>query len=372
MSEYQYYEFQALDQKLTPADQTYLQTLSSRVKLSATSASFVYNYGDFHGKPEKVLDRCFDIMLYVANFGTRRLMFRFPKQLVDPKIFEPYYVEDCISVSTTPKSIILDLEFNAEDYYAWIEEDERWLRDLVPLRDDLMQGDLRALYLAWLRSGFNEYTEVAPEDAIEPPIPPNLKKLSRALNAFADFLMIDEDLIKAAASQSKTAQTIAEPIETWIAALPEAERNQYLLRVINGETHVGAELLLHLRERYGSQAIPMGTDSRRTLAELMEIAEGKQQQREQKEQKAAAKAREKQLNAIAPNAELIWKVVVELIEQKKSNSYTQAVAHLVDLHDLAEAEDDLDTFCDRLQQIIDRYPNRSAFLKRLEDAGLIE
>jgi uncharacterized Zn finger protein len=30
--------------------------------------------------------------------------------------------------------------------------------------------------------------------------------------------------------------------------LPEAERNQYLLRVVNGETHVGAELLLHLRE----------------------------------------------------------------------------------------------------------------------------
>lgn len=221
MSEYQYYEFQALDRKLTQADQTYLETLSSRVNLTATRASFVYNYSDFRGDPMKVLDRCFDMMLYVANFGIRRLMFRFPKQLVDPTLFEPYCVEDCITISNTAKSIILDLEFNSEDYHLWLEEGENSLRDLVPLRDNLMQGDFRCLYLAWLRSGFNDYTEVAPEEAIEPPVPTNLKKLTPALNAFADFLMIDQDLITAAAMESKSEQTIAEPISDWIAALPD-------------------------------------------------------------------------------------------------------------------------------------------------------
>jgi hypothetical protein len=97
MSEHQYYEFQSLDQPLSSADQTYLRGLSSRVSLTATSASFVYNYGDFHGDPEKVLDRCFDLMLYVANFGTRQLMFHFPKKLIDPAVFEPYCVRHCIS-----------------------------------------------------------------------------------------------------------------------------------------------------------------------------------------------------------------------------------------------------------------------------------
>jgi hypothetical protein len=372
MSEYQYYEFQALDKKLTSVDQTYLQTLSSRVNLSATSASFVYNYGDFRGDPQKVLDRCFDIMLYIANFGTRRLMFRFPKQLIDPAIFAPYCVEDCISVSTTPKSVILDLEFNTDNYDAWIEDDDYSLRDFVTLRDDLLQGDLRVLYLAWLGAGFSDHIDADPEDLIEPPVPPNLKKLSPALKAFTDFFMIDPNLITAAATESKNAQTTTEPIETWIAALPEAERNRYLLRVVNGETRVGTELLLHLREQYGSKNVSAGMDSGRTLAELMAIAEGKRQQRKQKEHQAAAKARKKQLNAIAPKAELLWKVVLELIEQKKSNSYTQAVTHLVNLRDLAELEGDLDTFCDRLQQIIDQYPSRSAFLSRLAKAGLLE
>lgn len=281
-------------------------------------------------------------------------------------------MKHCITVSTTSKSIILDLEFNGEDYYTWIEDDDNWLRDFVPLRDDLMQGDLRALYLAWLRSGFNEYAEIAPEETIEPPVPPNLKKLSPALKALADFLMVEEDLITAAATESKSSQTIAEPIADWIAVLPDIERNQYLLRVANGETHVGAELLLLLRERYGSTSIPTGTNSQRTLAELMEIAEGRQRQREKKAQQAATRTRKKQLNAMAPKAELLWKVVPELIEQKKSSAYAQAVVHLVDLHDLAESEGELDKFCDRLQQIVDHYSSRSAFLKRLAEAGLLE
>lgn len=63
MSEYQYYEFQSLDRALTSADQTYLKGLSSRASVTATSASFVYSYGDFRGDPTKVLDRCFDMML---------------------------------------------------------------------------------------------------------------------------------------------------------------------------------------------------------------------------------------------------------------------------------------------------------------------
>jgi hypothetical protein len=78
-------------------------------------------------------------------------------------------------------------------------------------------------------------------------------------------------------------------------ALPEAERNRYLLRVIKGESHVGAELLLHLRKQRGKQNTSMGTDSRRTLAELIAIAQNKQQAREQKERQAAEKARRKQL-----------------------------------------------------------------------------
>lgn len=371
MSEHQYYEFQSLDQPLSSADQTYLRGLSSRVSLTATSASFVYNYGDFHGDPEKVLDRCFDLMFYVANFGTRQLMFRFPKKLIDPAVFEPYCVRHCISVSTTAKSVILDIELNAEDYYTWIDDDEVSLSELVSLRKDLLQGDFRALYLAWLRLGFTEDTDVDPEDLIEPPVPPNLKKLSPALKAFAEFFMVDEDLIAAAATESASAQATSEPIEDWLAALSEAERNHYLLRVINGESHVGAELLLRLRERYSKTQTSVGKDSGRTLAELMAIAQNKQQVREQKERQAAEKANRRRLEAIAPKTETLWQEVSRLIDLKQASPYAQAVAHLKDLRDVAALQGTSDAFRDRLLDLRKQFSNRPGFITRLQKAGLL-
>lgn len=64
MSEYQYYEFQALDRPLTQAERGEISQLSSRVVLNSTSAAFTYHYGDFRGKPESVLEKYFDAMLY--------------------------------------------------------------------------------------------------------------------------------------------------------------------------------------------------------------------------------------------------------------------------------------------------------------------
>jgi hypothetical protein len=371
MSEHQYYEFQSLDQPLTSADQTYLRGLSSRASVSATRASFVYNYGDFRGDPEKVLDRCFDLMLYVANFGTRQMMFRFPKKLVDPAAFKPYCVPHCISVSTTSKSVILDITLNAEDYYTWIDDDEVSLSGMVSLRENLLHGDFRALYLAWLRVGFTEDIDADPEDLIEPPVPPNLKKLSPALNAFAEFFRVDEDLITAAATESVSSQAKHEPVEEWLAALSEAERNRYLLRVINGESHVGAELLRHLREQHGKHNISVGTDARRTLAQLMTIAQNKQQVRKQKERDAAEKARRKQLEAIAPKAEVLWKEILQLVELKQASPYDRAVAHLKDLRDVAQMQGNTDAFRDRLLKLREQYSNRPGFITRLQKAGLL-
>lgn len=123
MSEYQSYEFQALDRSLTSADQKYLHGLSSRVEITATSARFVYHYSDFRGDPIKVLEHCFDLMLYIASFGVRQLAIRLPKKLVNPFAFAPYCDTSCISVSTTEKSTILNIKIAAEDYSGWIEDD---------------------------------------------------------------------------------------------------------------------------------------------------------------------------------------------------------------------------------------------------------
>jgi len=90
MSEYQYYEFTAVDKPLTEKDMQALRNLSSRAQITPTSFVNEYHWGDFKGNPLKLVEKYFDAFLYVANWGTRWLMFKVPRPLVDLDLVKKY------------------------------------------------------------------------------------------------------------------------------------------------------------------------------------------------------------------------------------------------------------------------------------------
>ena len=55
-----------------------LRTLSTRARITATSFTNHYEWGDFKGDPRLLMELWFDVHLYLANWGTRRLMLRLP------------------------------------------------------------------------------------------------------------------------------------------------------------------------------------------------------------------------------------------------------------------------------------------------------
>lgn len=370
MSEYQSYEFQALDRPLRPDEQSYIHSLSSRVELNATRARFLYHYGDFRGNPEQVLDRCFDIMVYVASFGVRQLMIRLPKTLVKPEALLPYSLKDCIAVKTTPRSLILNIQLVKDDYCQWME-DRSYLDDLVSLREDMLKGDLRVLYLAWLAAGDSQDVPAGPEELIEPPVPANLQHLSPALTAFADLFQVDDGLIAAAAELSPVKRAPVEPIAEWVAALPEADRLAYLVRAAKGDTHVGMELMQRLRQEFGQGQVLPSTEPGRTLAELIAIAEAQNDIRAQQVQEAALQATQKRLTDLVPKADALWTEVIRLIDRKLPKAYDEAVSHLLDLREVATSQGTLPHFQRRLQDIQERYSGRTGLRSRLRNAGLI-
>jgi hypothetical protein len=85
MSEYQYYEFLAIDRPLSQADMTALRRITSRAEITATRLSNVYNFGDFRGDPRELMGKYFDAMVYITNWGTRQLMLKLPSGAVDPE-----------------------------------------------------------------------------------------------------------------------------------------------------------------------------------------------------------------------------------------------------------------------------------------------
>src|SRR5215203_2786289 len=94
MSEYQYYEFLAIDRPLTAKQVEEVQQFSSRAEITATSFVNEYNYGDFRGSPETFIAKYFDVMMYLANWGTRRIMVGLPRDAIAPDVLETYCVTD--------------------------------------------------------------------------------------------------------------------------------------------------------------------------------------------------------------------------------------------------------------------------------------
>ncbi|MCD8534082.1 MAG: hypothetical protein LR011_04530 [Verrucomicrobia bacterium] len=67
MSTHQFYEFQAIDKRLTDEEMGVLRSLSTKAQISATRFVNVYNYGDFRGNVGTWMNEYFDAHLHIAS-----------------------------------------------------------------------------------------------------------------------------------------------------------------------------------------------------------------------------------------------------------------------------------------------------------------
>lgn len=367
MSEYQYYEFVALDRPLTKTQMQELRNVSSRAEVFSTRFVNVYNYGDFRGDLYEFMTRYFDAMVYVANWGTHRLMLRLPADLVDPALVQSYCPGESASLHIKDNSAVVDFCSHLEEFMGW-EEGEGWLSALVPLRAELIHGDLRALYLAWLLCiQCHEVDEATPE----PPVPSGLKHLSEVLECLVEFLRIDMDLLAVAAEQSAE-QHVALPTgtEEWIRDLPETEKNEILLSLIKGQDpQLGARLLQRYRAS-AARATDLTSAKRRTVGELLEAAARRRQDREQAEIRRQAEMRANYLEDLALREDAVWRHVEELVAMKQAKAYSEAVSLLKDLQELNLRKDRGSQFKQRCDDLCTRHQRKKAFIDRMKQAGL--
>ena len=119
MSEYQYYEFQAIDRPLSRDETAAVRALSTRATITPTRFVNEYQWGDFKGDPLTLMARYYDAHLYFANWGTHRLMLRLPRRLLDPQTARRYSpgrgrCENGVAVHAKGEHVILDFHSNDE------------------------------------------------------------------------------------------------------------------------------------------------------------------------------------------------------------------------------------------------------------------
>lgn len=373
MSEYQYYEFLALDRPLTEKQRAELRSLSTRAEITTTRFVNEYHWGDLKGDPQKMMERYFDAFLYLANWGTRRLMFRLPRGVLDGEIAGLYCYTDAASVIETGGHLIVSLYADRDPDDYW-EEPGGQLAAMVQARSELAAGDLRLLYLGWLLAVQSD--DVDDEDT-EPPVPAGLGDLSAPLQAIVDFLEIDEDLIAVAAAVSPGIQD-DKGLAEWIVSLPAAEKDTQLARVASGE---GAQVQALLLRRFRAVGGSGPTASARTAAELWQAAGGRKAAREQAEEqrRREEQAREaatraatyaRHLDKLATRTEAAWQEAAALIETKRPRDYDLAVALLRDLRALADRQGDPAAFTKRLLELRAQHQRKPSLLDRFDKAGL--
>ncbi|WP_448639390.1 hypothetical protein [Geodermatophilus sp. URMC 63] len=383
MSEYQYYEFAAIDQPLSADKQADLRAISTRALITPTSFMNHYEWGDLKADPRRLVERYFDAFLYLANWGTHRLMFRVPAEVFDSTaVVDRYFVGDSSTAWTNRGSVVIDLVTEDDDG----EYGEDWLdgsgllASIIPVRAELLAGDLRLLYLAWLLAVQNDEVD---EDAVEPDVPPGLGELTAALGAVAEFLHIDPDLVAAAAERSTpltTDDTLAK-LPGRLAQLPVESKDAFLLRVARGDgARVRAELLACGRRSVGS--VESGDGAGRSAGELLAHARRRRddrqraarehaQRRAEERRRAAERARENHLSELAERQDQAWREVVDLVERRTAADYDAAAGLLCELAEVCRREGTSELFADRVRQLRREQRRKISFIQRLDRLGMI-
>ena len=392
MSEYQYYEFRALERPLNKSEQAELHSCSSRATI--TSSRFVneYHWGDFRGEPEEWMRRYFDAHLYFANWGSSSLMLRLPLSALDNTLLAEFVrptlsdagsgFADALELISTAEHWVLVWRFNDDSGYSdrfCDEEGAEWLDRLLPLRDELLGGDSRPLYLGWLARVCAG--ELGDED-VEPPLPAGLASLTPAQQALVEYLQLDPDWLEAAAQASPPRQaSVAEEAEgeLWLAEqTPEALRTSVALLLAGraqeaqqGVRH--AYLAWQAARRPSAEALP-----HRTLEQIRTgIAQAREQRlaREKAAQAAlAAKqkaAREVQLVKLAARSAQVWQEIDASLQRGSGVGYDQALRLIVELHEALMHVGQGEAYLLRLARLMQVHGTRKAWVARLKKAGLL-
>ncbi|MFV2020340.1 hypothetical protein [Micromonospora sp. LOL_023] len=284
MSEYQYYEFLAIDRPLDGKQMDELREMSTRAEITHTSFTNTYDWGDFKGDPLAMVEEYFDAHLYLANWGTRQLVLRLPLQLLDLETAQQYCWAEPAEAYQADEHLILNFSSEEEDE-DFEHSGEGLLGPMVSIREHLAAGDHRALYLAWLlQIQGGEFGD----EATEPPVPAGLADLTGALQGFVDFLRIDPHLVAAAAQASPPIGSGSGPdaddpaaLAAWVAALPAADKDATLIRLLTGDARTAtAELRQRFRADTGTAAADAAAGRPRTIGELLDAAETIREQTE--------------------------------------------------------------------------------------------
>jgi hypothetical protein len=342
MSEYQYVAFRAIDAPVSEENLRFMRRQSTRAEITAWAFDNEYHFGDFNGDAEEMLRRGYDFHLHYADFGIRKLMIRFPDGLPDAKAAEAYFEEEGFELLKDKRGrggiLCVEPYHEAGDEENLFELDAV-IERLIPLREEILAGDLRPLYLANLAVACDGNHD--PAEQKEAPVPAGLDSLTRAQRALAEFFGLSDALLSAAAKESGATpqkSRLESGCEDWVRLQAEQIKNDWLSRVLADPRAARAAILAEFQKANPKESWPTGVSSR-TISELRDLAEEIQDSRNRKRAQAAARNRAEKLARMAQDPTPTLRETDKLVKERSRSSYSRIAELLADLREALSGTD---------------------------------
>ncbi len=249
---------------------------------------------------------------------------------------------------------------------------------LAPLRDELLRGDIRSLYIGWLAS----VTEKMTSDHEKEPLSVNgLGSLTSSQQVLAEFLEIDPDLLEGAGIDNPDVQTeeiSKKEMEEWIDGLPRNEVKIVMKQLLEGK---GLQAERTLKNQFAAWRRDLQGDevkvSRRTVKDLWKNAKKTEKIRLEREkndrmlqESKRREEREAYLKNLANDFPKIWKSLQQTVKRGSGLAYDEVCCSIVDISEAYERLGSRKHFQKELKRFMSKHMRRKALIQRLVKAGI--
>jgi hypothetical protein len=376
MSEYQIVAFRAIDSPVSEKNLEFMRRQSTRAEVTPWTFDNEYHFGDFRGDELEMLRRGYDVHFHYANFGTRKLLIRFPHGLPDPHAAKPYFGDESLEFLKDPKGKggILSIDPSHEPG----DLDEEWnfdeqLKRILPLRAEILDGDLRPLYLAHLVMACDNNHD--PDETTEAPVPAGLGQLTDAQEALAEMYALSDALLAAAAEGSPplgTKEDRNKDYAAWLQTQAAATKDAWLAQWLSDpKSAVRQEILEAFRLSRETASWPT-VRLDRTITQLNETATGIEQREKRKAADKAARQRARKLADMKADPAPTLRETERLVKQRSTDSYAQLASLLADLREALAGSNQASLPDQQAQKLRRENPTLTVLVSQLRRAGFLQ
>lgn len=383
MSEYHYYEFLAIDRALSPGQIAELRSISTRATITPTSFTNDYQWGDLKADSNDLLARYFDVRVFMSCWMYRTVAFRVPGSCIKSEDERRFRTKERIRFIRVGDDVIV--EFSAGESAPIDGEDEGsgWMASLAPIREALVSGDKRSLFIAWLAEAAGDDSgdewRIGSRPRNCPPVPEGMKEIDAAHRALADYLFADQFAMEAAGEFSKPVAPSLDDdaLRSGIERMSDVDKDALLfLLARDGGRKAQMELLAALRAegspRPGARKVlgPAFCLIEARAASLRREAEDREAKRRAAESRRAAEESARLLDqriaALSAHPRKEWEKVRTLASRGNAAAYDAAVSLVEVLREMHVRKNEADVFASELAALREAFSSKRAFMARLD------